>query len=233
MRTIGLLGGMSFEGSATYYRLINEGVRERLGGLNSAELILRSVNFNTIAQWQQADRWDEAGLYLSDAAKGLERAGADCVMICAVTMHLVADAVAGAVDIPFIHIIDETARCLVDVGCRKPLLIATRYTMEQGFYQQRMSRHGIDVLVPSEADRNATHAIIFDELCQGKILNASRTELMRMIDEGKANGADCVIFGCTEIGLILDPASLPLPAFDSTVIHAEAAVKFALECPST
>jgi aspartate racemase len=144
MCTIGLLGTMSFEGSATYYRLINEGVRERLGGLNSAELILRSVNFNTIAQWQQADRWDEAGRYLSDAAKGLERAGADCIMICAVTMHLVADPVAGAVDIPFIHIIDETARCLVDADCRKPLLIATRYTMEKGFYQQRMSRHAAD-----------------------------------------------------------------------------------------
>lgn len=117
----------------------------------------------------------------------------------------------------------------MDAGCRKPLLIAARYTMEQGFYQQRMSRHGIDVLAPSETDRNATRAIIFDELCQGKILDASRTELMRMTDEGKANGADCVILGCTEIGLILDPAALPLPAFDSTVIHAEAAVKFALD----
>lgn len=228
MRTIGLLGGMSFEGSATYYRLINEGVRNRQGGLNSAELILRSVNFNTIVQWQQADRWDEAGRYLADAAKSLERAGADCIMICAVTLHLVADAVAGAVDIPFIHIIDETARCMIDAGCRKPLLIATRYTMEQGFYQQRMSRQGISVLVPSEADRSTTHAIIFDELCQGKILDASRSALSRMIEEGKANGADSVIFGCTEIGLILDPAALPLPAFDSTLIHAEAAVRFGL-----
>jgi len=229
MRTIGLLGGMSFEGSATYYRLINEGVRDRLGGLNSADAVMRSVNFNTIADMQKGGRWDDAGDYLADAARGLERAGAECILICAVTMHLVADTVEAAVSVPFLHIVDETARVLLDKGYRKPLLIATRYTMESGFYQARMARHGIEVTVPDEAGRIATHAIIFDELCQGKVLEESRASLVALIASARTAGADCVIFGCTEIGLILDPAALPLPGFDSTVIHAEAAVRFALE----
>lgn len=228
MRTIGLLGGMSFEGSATYYRLINEAVRAKLGGLNSADSIMRSVNFDTIVAMQKAGEWDAAGRYLGDAAKGLERGGADCVLICAVTMHLVADAVERAVDVPFIHIVDETAHRLTDAECRQPLLIATRYTMENGFYQDRMARHGIEVMVPDEADRAATHAIIFDELCQGRILGSSRDAFVAIIEKAKAMGADSVIFGCTEIGLILDPNALPLPGYDSTAIHAASAVAFAL-----
>ena len=229
MRMIGLLGGMSFEGSATYYRLINEAVRDRLGGLNSADAVMRSVNFNTIADMQKSGRWDDAGSYLAGAARGLEQAGAECILICAVTMHLVADAVEEAVNVPFLHIVDETARVLLDKGFRKPLLIATRYTMESGFYQARMERHGIEVTVPDEPGRIATHAIIFDELCQGKIREESRAAFVGLIENAKAAGADSVIFGCTEIGLILDPAALPLPGFDSTVIHADAAVRFALE----
>ncbi|RVU07022.1 aspartate/glutamate racemase family protein [Novosphingobium umbonatum] len=228
MRTIGLLGGMSFEGSATYYRLINEGVRDRLGGLNSADSVMRSVNFDTIVAMQKSGRWSDAGDYLANAALGLERAGADCVMICAVTMHLVADAVEAAVSVPFIHIIDETAHQLLAKGKRKPLLIATRYTMENGFYQDRMARHGIDVIVPDDAGRIATHDIIFNELCQGKILDVSRSALIDLVKTAKEHGADSVIFGCTEIGLILDVDALPLPGFDSTVIHAEAAIAFAL-----
>ena len=144
MRIVGLLGGMSFEGSATYYRLINEAVRDRLGGLNSADTVMRSVNFDTVVAMQKAGRWHDAGACLAEAARGLERAGAECVLICAVTMHLVADAVSEAIGIPFIHIVDETARRLVGAACRRPLLIATRYTMEHGFYQQRMAGHGID-----------------------------------------------------------------------------------------
>lgn len=228
MRTIGLLGGMSFEGSATYYRLINEGVRDRLGGLNSADSVMRSVNFATIVEMQKAGQWDEAGRTLADAARGLERAGAVCILICAVTMHLVADAVEAAVGVPFLHIIDETARALTAAGCRRPLLLATRYTMEDGFYQARMARAGIEVMVPDDAGRAATHAIIFDELCQGKVLDASRSAFVGLIEAARAKGADSVIFGCTEIGLILDPAALPLPGFDSTVIHAGAAIAFAL-----
>lgn len=228
MRIIGLLGGMSFEGSATYYRLINEAVRDRLGGLNSADLVMRSVNFDEIVAMQKSGRWDDAGRFLGDAAAGLERAGAECILICAVTMHLVADAVEAAVGVPFLHIIDVTAKRLLAAGCRKPLLLATRYTMEDGFYQRRMAAHGIEVTVPDATGRNTTHAIIFDELCQGKVLDSSRATLIDLIETAKAAGADSVIFGCTEIGLILDPAALPLPGFDSTVIHAETAVEFAL-----
>lgn len=228
MRRIGLLGGMSFEGSATYYRLINEAVRARLGGVSSADLILRSVNFDVIVQMQKSDRWDDAGDYLADAAAGLERAGAQCIVICAVTMHMVADAVQRATRLPVLHVVDETAKSLLAAGRRRPLLIATRYTMENGFYQDRMAARGVDVLVPDETDRADIHAIIFDELCQGRILDASRDRLVGMVDKAKTAGADSVIFGCTEIGLILQPDSLSLPGFDSTVIHALAAVAFAL-----
>lgn len=228
MRTIGLVGGMSFEGSATYYRLINEAVRARLGGLNSADSIMRSVNFDEIVTMQKSGRWDDAGRYLADAARGLERGGAECVLICAVTMHLVADAVEAAVGVPFIHVVDETAKSLTAAGYRKPLLLATRYTMENGFYQARMARHGIEVTLPNDAGRTAVHTIIFDELCQGRILETSREALINLIDAAKVGGADSVIFGCTEIGLILDPSALPLSGFDSTVIHAAAAVDFAL-----
>ena len=228
LRVIGLLGGMSFEASALYYRLINEAIRQRLGGLYSADIILRSVNFDIIARMQTEGRWDDAGQYLADAAIGLERAGAQCILLCTNTMHLVANAIDNATQAPLIHIIDETARVLRDAQCRRPLLVATRYTMEQGFYQARMARHDIDVMVPDEAGRAATHAIIFDELCQGKILDPSRDHLTGLIETAKAQGADSVILGCTEIGLILDPAALPLPGFDSTVIHAQAAVDFAM-----
>ncbi|GAB3625612.1 aspartate/glutamate racemase [Pandoraea terrae] len=228
MWKIGLIGGMSFEGSSVYYRKINEAVRERLGDLHSAELLLYSVDFQTIVDMQKAGRWDDAGRRLSEVARSLEGAGAECVMICAVTMHLVADAVEEAVDVPFIHIVDETARRLKASGCRRPLLLATRYTMENGFYPARMKRHGIDVMVPEADGRTLTHNIIFDELCAGKVLDHSRDALISLIEIAKADGADAVIFGCTEICLILDADRLPLPGFDSTGIHVDAAVEFAI-----
>ncbi|WP_417583251.1 aspartate/glutamate racemase family protein [Nitrincola sp.] len=227
VRKIGLIGGMSFEGSAVYYRKINEAVCERLGGLHSAELLLHSVDFQTIVDMQKSGRWDDAGERLADVARGLEAAGAESVMICAVTMHLVADTVEASVDVPFIHIIDETARRLKAAGCYKPLLLATRYTMENGFYQTRIRPHGIDVMVPDAEARERTHNIIFDELSVGKVLGQSRDDLILMIEAAKAEGADSVIFGCTEICLILETDKLPLPGFDSTAIHAEAAVEFA------
>lgn len=232
MRKIGLIGGMSFEGSAVYYRMINQAVRERLGGLHSAEVLLHSVDFQTIVDLQKAGRWEDAGKRLSDVAHGLEAAGADCVLICAVTMHLVADTVASSVDVPLINIIDETARRLEAAGSHRPLLLATRYTMEHGFYTERMKRHGIAVMVPDADGRSLTHTVIFDELCAGKVLDRSRAALITLIEAAKAEGADAVIFGCTEICLILDPAGLPLPGFDSTAIHAEAAVAFALGTPT-
>lgn len=228
MRKIGLIGGMSFESTAIYYRYLNEAVRRRLGGLHGAELLLHSLDFQTVVDKQKAGRWNEAGHQLAQAGQGLERAGAQCLLICAVTMHLVADAVAAAVDIPLIHIVDETARALNAAGRAKPLLLATRYTMENGFYQERMRRHGIDVMVPDAPGRGTLHDIIFDELCAGRVLDASRAKLMALIDAAAKEGADAVIFGCTEIGMILDAADLPLPAFDSAALHADAAVDFAL-----
>ncbi|TCN29740.1 aspartate/glutamate racemase family protein [Sinorhizobium americanum] len=228
MRKIGLIGGMSFESSAVYYRMVNEAVRERLGALHSAEVLLHSVDFQKIVDLQKAGRWDEAARRLSEVARALEAGGADCVLICTNTMHLIADAVAAAVEVPLINIIDETALRLKAAGSRRPLLLATRYTMEHGFYAERMKTHGIDVVVPDADGRTLTHQVIFDELCAGKVLDASREALLALIEKAKAAGADAVILGCTEICLILDPANLPLPGFDSTAIHAEAAVEFSL-----
>jgi aspartate racemase len=228
MRKVGLIGGMSFEGSAVYYRRINEAVNRQLGALNSAEILMDSVNFEDIVTLQKAGQWDEAGARLAKAARSLKLGGADCVVICAVTMHLVADAVMKATDLPFIHIIDEVAHKLAAARCRKPLLIATAYTMENGFYQARMKSHGVEVMVPDAEARSQIHSIIFEELSVGKVLDSSRDKLIAAIEQARAKGADSVIFGCTEICLILDADKLPLPGFDSTAIHADAAVAFAL-----
>ncbi len=228
MRTIGLIGGMSFEATAIYYRLVNEAVRARLGQLHSAQVLLYSVDFQPIVALQQAGDWERAGECLADAGRRLQAAGADCVLICANTMHLVADQVAAAVDVPLIHIIDETARRLRAAGSRRPLLLATRYTMEHGFYTERMRRHGIEVLLPDEAGRAQAHRIIFEELCAGRVLAASREVLVAAIEQARGEGADAVILGCTELAMLLDPAALPLPGFDTTLIHSEAAVAFAL-----
>lgn len=228
MRTIGLIGGMSFESSAVYYRLINEMVRERLGGLASAEVIMHSVNFADIVAMQKAGDWDAAADRLARAGEGLCAAGANCVLIGTNTMHLVADQVAARLRAPLINIIDETSAALIAAGRKRPLLLATRYTMEHGFYTDRMRRPGLDPVVPDETDRATVHSVIFDELCAGKVLDSSRDKLLAIIEKARAAGADSVILGCTEICLILDPDALPLPGFDSTTIHARAAVDFAL-----
>lgn len=229
MKTIGLIGGMSFESSAVYYRQVNEAVRSRLGGLASAEVIMHSVNFEEIVALQKAGRWDLAAKRLGDVAVGLEKAGAACVLICTNTMHLVADEVEARLGVPLINIIDETAQALKASGAKRPLLLATRYTMEHAFYAERMRRHGVDIMVPDDDGRSATHAIIFEELCAGHVLDSSRQRLIAIIEKAKADGADSVILGCTEICLILDPDALPLPGYDSTTIHAQAAIDFALE----
>ncbi len=228
MRKIGLLGGMSWESTAVYYRLINEALRAQRGGLSSADILMRSLDFQTIVDLQRADRWDEAAKKLATAAHGLEKAGADCILICTNTMHLCADAVQDACDVPLIHIIDETAQAIRRAGHRRPLLLATRYTMEHGFYAERMWRHDLHVAIPGPDDRMTCHNAIFDELCQGVVSDAARQALIDMTARGKAEGADCVILGCTELGLSVSSQDLPLPCFDSTHIHAEAAVKFAL-----
>lgn len=229
MRKIGLIGGMSFESTAVYYRLINEMVRDRLGGLASADLLLHSVNFAEVVEMQKAGRWDLAARHLARSAASLEAAGAECVLICTNTMHLVSSEVQASVDIPLIHIIDETAKALQSRGLTRPLLLATRYTMEHGFYTQRMKTLGIDVMVPDADDRTAIHNIIFNELCAGTVLDVSRDCAIATIEKAKAVGADAIILGCTEICLLLDPENLPLPCADSTAIHARAAVDFALD----
>lgn len=230
MKTIGLIGGMSWESTATYYKLINQGVRAERGDLASASLLLHSLDFSRVVALQKADDWHGAAQLLGSAAQGLVRAGAECILICTNTMHLVSREVERAAQVPLIDIISETAGALKAAQRKRPLLLGTRYTMEHGFYAQRMAEHGIELMVPSAADdRNAVHSIIFDELCQGQVLESSRARYIDVISKARAMGADSVILGCTEIGLLIDPDHLPLPGFDSTSIHAAAAVRFAFD----
>ncbi|MCP8884732.1 aspartate/glutamate racemase family protein [Devosia sp. XJ19-1] len=228
MKTIGLIGGMSWESTATYYRRINQEVRRICGGLHSAEIALRSLDFSRVVDLQKAGRWDEAGALLGGAGVSLAQAGASCMLICTNTMHLVAEPVAAMIGVPLIDIITETAAALYAHGRRRPLLLATRYTMEHGFYTSRMSRFGLEVMTPDAAGRQVVHDVIFDELCQGIVRDAAREDYLRIIETARSQGADSVILGCTEIGLLLDPGALPLPGYDSTTIHADAAVRFAL-----
>jgi aspartate racemase len=229
MRTIGLLGGMSWESTAVYYRRINESVRDRLGGLHSAEVLMRSVDFDKIVALQKADAWDKAGAVLAGLARDLETAGAACIVICTNTMHKLADTVQSAVTVPLLHIADVTGQAVKAAGVRRPLLLATRYTMEQDFYlAQLRDKHGITAMVPDAQDRTAVHDIIFGELCQGVVRNTSRQRYLDVIAKAKAAGADGVILGCTEIGLLIGPDHFDLPTFDSTLLHADSAVAFAL-----
>jgi aspartate racemase len=221
---------MSWESTAVYYRRINETVRNRLGGLHSAEVILHSVNFEAIVALQKAGDWDQAGAVLAQIARNLEGAGADCVLICTNTMHKLADTVQSAISIPLLHITDVTGEAVKAAGCRRPLLLATRYTMEQDFYLSKLrDDHGLAPLVPNDEDRTAVHDIIFSELCCGIVSQASRQRYLDVIATAKAAGADSVILGCTEIGLLIGAKDFDLPAFDSTLIHADAAVAFALD----
>lgn len=229
MKTLGLIGGMSAESTVVYYQTLNRLVRERLGGLHSAKLILWSVDFAPVAELQAEGDWTATGQILADAARRLEAAGAEALVICANTMHINAPEVTAAAGIPLIHIADATAAALKAKGVARPLLLATRYTMEKPFYRDRLASLGLASLTPGEADRAKLQSIIFDELCQGVVRPQSKTEALQMIARGKAAGCDGVIFGCTEIGLLLDPAELDLPAVDTAVVHCEAAVQFALD----
>ena len=234
MRMIGLIGGMSWESTAVYYRRLNETVRDRLGGLNSANVLLRSVNFDAIVALQKAGQWDEAAAVLAGIGQDLERAGAECVLICTNTMHKLADQVQAAITVPLIHIVDVTGAALTAAGARRPLLLATGYTMEEAFYRERLkSVAGFEAMVPDADDRAAVHAIIFDELCQGIVKDASRQRYCQIIARAKAAGADSVILGCTEIGLLIRPDDVDLPVFDSTDLHADAAVAFSIGAAQT
>jgi aspartate racemase len=229
MKTIGLLGGMSWESTLPYYRHLNEGVRERLGGLHSARLVLYSVDFHDIERLQHAGRWDEAGAILAAAARSLEAAGADFLVLCTNTMHKVAPAIEAAVRIPFLHIADATAAAIRGAGLSRVGLLATRFTMEQDFYRGRLEqRHGIDVLVPDAADREVVHRVIYDELCLGTIRDASRDHYRQIIGRLVARGAEGIILGCTEIMLLVSAADSPVPVFDTTAIYAASAVDYAL-----
>jgi len=229
VKTLGLIGGMSWESTTLYYRLLNRMAREALGGQHSAKLVLWSVDFAPIAALQSAGLWDEATVVMVDAARRLETAGAEAMLICANTMHRMADDVAAAISVPLIHVGDATAAAVKAAGVKKPLLLATRYTMEQGFYRDRLQRAGVATVVPAEAERARLHAIIFDELVQGRFKLASKEAVVGMAESAaRGEGADGVILGCTELGLLLTPEDLPLPTFDTTELHARAAMDFAL-----
>ena len=229
MKTLGLIGGMSWESTVPYYRLINEGVKQRLGGLHSARLILYSVDFAEVEHLQRTGNWQAAGELLAQAAHKLQGAGAEALVLCTNTMHKVADAIESAVQIPLLHIADPTAARIRQAGLGKVGLLGTRFTMEQDFYKERLvQRHGLQVLVPSEPDRDAVHRIIYEELCLGLVREASRREYQRVMADLVVQGAQAIILGCTEISLLVSPDDAPVPLFDTTAIHAGSAVDWAL-----
>ena len=229
MRTLGLIGGMSWESTAIYYRHLNEIARERLGGLHSAKLLLWSFDFAEVAERQHAGDWDGAAALMVEAARRLEAAGAEALVICTNTMHKLAGAVESAVAIPLVHIADATAERLKAAGSRRPALLATRFTMEQDFYTGRLrDRHGVEALVPDEDGLALIHRIIYEELCRGIVSPDSKAAYLAEIDRLRAAGADAVILGCTEIAMLIGEADTDLPVFDTTRIHAEAAMDAAL-----
>jgi aspartate racemase len=229
MKRIGLLGGMSWESSAEYYRLVNEEIRERCGGLHSADCVLRSVDFAEIEHLQRAALWDEAGARLAEEARALVAAGAQLIVLCTNTMHRVADSITAAVDVPFVHIADATAEAVRAAQLQTVGLLATAYTMEEDFYVGRLRDvHGLSVLVPDAEDRRIVHDAIYDELCVGVVSDESRERYRRIIRDLVGRGADAILFGCTEIGLLVGQADAPVPVFDSTRLHVEKAVELAL-----
>ena len=230
MKTIGLIGGMSWESTANYYRDINERVKQRLGGLHSARILLYSVDFQEIERLQHQGRWDEAGEQLGDIARRLEGAGADVVALCTNTMHKVAPAIEAALRVPFLHIADPTAQAVKQAGIGRIGLLGTRFTMEEDFYRGRLvERHGLDVIVPEPAERETVHRVIYDELCLGKVEERSRRAYRDIIAHLVERGAEGVILGCTEIAMLVSPADSPVPLFDTTQLHAVSAVDFALQ----
>jgi aspartate racemase len=228
VKTIGLIGGMSWQSTIEYYRILNEEVARRLGGLHSAKIVLKSVDFSGIAEMQRRGDWEGAGLVLAETARSLERAGADMVLIGANTMHLVADAVRQAVHIPLVHIADATAARVRQAGLTHVGLLGTRYTMEKDFLKYRLSTYGLVVSVPEAEDRETVHRIIYDELCHGIVTAESRALVAGVAERLAARGAEGILLGCTELPLLIRPGDLSVPDFDTTRIHAERAVELAL-----
>ena len=229
MKTIGLIGGMSWESSSAYYRIINETVKTRLGGFHSAKSLMYSVDFAEVETFQRENKWADAAQLLVAAAKSLQNGGADCIVLCTNTMHKVADEIQASVRLPFLHIADATAQRIKDAGIGKVGLLGTRFTMDQDFYKGRLSQqHGLTVSVPDAPDREIVHRIIYEELVLGKIRQPSKEQYIRIIGQMTHAGAEAIILGCTEIGLLIGQQDCPLPLFDTARIHAEAAVEFAL-----
>lgn len=229
MKTIGLIGGMSWESTVTYYQQLNELVKGRLGGLHSAKIAMYSVDFDEIEACQSSGDWDRSAEILTAAAQGLERAGADLILICTNTMHKVYPQVQAGVGVPLLHIADATADALAQAGVSKVALLGTRYTMCQDFYKSRLIDRGVEVLIPEAEDVELVDRVIFHELCLGQLKPSSKAEFLRIIEELAQKGAQGVILGCTEIGLLIQQADTSLPVFDTTLIHAARAVELALE----
>lgn len=229
MKTVGLIGGMSWESTIPYYSIINEYVKNHLGGLHSAKIVLYSVEFDEIEKCQSSGQWEKSGQILGDAAQKLEAADADLILICTNTMHKVFDQVQKMVKVPLLHIAEATAAELKKAGVKKTALLGTRYTMKEDFYKSKLVERGLEVVIPDEDDMSFINQVIFDELCLGKINEESQKEFYRIISDLKNKGAEAVTLGCTEIGLLVKPEMSVLPLFDTTVIHATKAAEIALE----
>ncbi len=228
MKTIGLLGGMSWESTALYYQQINKMVHRKLGKLHSAKVIINSVDFEEIAALQAKGLWQEAGAYLAEQAQNLEKAGADCILVCTNTMHKVAEQIEDSISIPFLHIADATAKEILSQNIGKVALLGTAFTMEQDFYKARLQDYGIDVVIPNEADRKIVHSIIYEELCLGVINPDSQQKYIAIVERLIAEGAQGIILGCTEICMLIGELKFSVPLFDTTTIHAKEAVSFSL-----
>ncbi|MCS2608826.1 aspartate/glutamate racemase family protein [Halomonas dongshanensis] len=230
MRTLGIIGGMSWESTQSYYRALNEGVKQVLGGFHSAKLVLVSVDFADIEALQRENDWQKAGEQLAQAARQLEAAGAEALLLATNTMHKVAEAIESATPLTFLHIADATGEKLMEAGVTRVGLLGTRFTMEQAFYKERLSeRFGMEVIVPSDAERDEVHRVIYEELCQGVIEKASRVRYLDIIDNLAAQGAQAVILGCTEIALLVQQVHTKVPLYDTTALHAQKAVAWSLE----
>lgn len=227
-KVIGLIGGMSWESTITYYQVINETVKEALGGLHSAKILLYSVDFAEIEACQSSGDWERSAAILTKAAKNLEQAGADGIVICTNTMHKVAPQMAEELTVPILHIAEATTDSLLSQGIQKVALLGTKYTMTQDFYKDVLTQKGLEVLVPNAADIELVNDVIYQELCLGRVLEESRTQYQRIIQELKDRGAEAVILGCTEIGLLIKPEDSSLPVFDTTLIHAKKAAQWSL-----
>ena len=229
MKTIGLLGGMSWESTTTYYQLINESVKEKLGGLHSAKICLYSVDFNEIEKLQHEGNWDATAVILSDAAQKVQAGGAELLVICTNTMHKVASQIEQSISIPILHIADATAEELMEKGIKKVGLLGTKFTMEQEFYKGRLAeKYGLEVIVPCTDDQDVVHQVIYNELCLGKVVESSKQGYLRIITSLKSEGAEAVILGCTEIALLVQQKHTSVPLFDTTTIHAKKAVELAI-----